>query len=262
MIGRVDLVREGLARILAENSFSVIASTSNIDELDLQVDTDPFIIVIDGTPEELCADKLRRAHDRFPQARVIAMTDIFDMECLRQVFAASGHGYIVRQCSCEALIASLKLAHAGVKIIPPEVADSIGSGGLDLPTIASSAAETQAALSERETEILRCLLEGHPNKIISRKLEISEATVKVHVKAVFRKLKVTNRTQAAMWAATNRVAGMRPSAANANGHDPSAFSFGREFDLVDMCLTHESVSSGFAGARAAPAAAWKNGSSS
>jgi two-component system nitrate/nitrite response regulator NarL len=55
-------------------------------------------------------------------------------------------------------------------------------------------------LSSREAEILHCLMQGAPNKIIARKLEVAEATVKVHIKAILRKIRVTNRTQAAMWA--------------------------------------------------------------
>ncbi|WP_336488257.1 response regulator transcription factor [Methylobacterium nigriterrae] len=55
-------------------------------------------------------------------------------------------------------------------------------------------------LTHREVEVLRCLAEGATNKMIARKFDLAEATVKVHVKAVLRKLKLGNRTQAAMWA--------------------------------------------------------------
>ena len=55
-------------------------------------------------------------------------------------------------------------------------------------------------LSPREAEILGCLREGAPNKIIARKFDVTEATVKVHVKAILRKVGAANRTQAAMWA--------------------------------------------------------------
>jgi two-component system nitrate/nitrite response regulator NarL len=58
-------------------------------------------------------------------------------------------------------------------------------------------------LSSREVEILRRLMEGESNKVIARKLAIAEATIKVHVKSVLRKVRVQNRTQAAMWAATH-----------------------------------------------------------
>jgi two-component system nitrate/nitrite response regulator NarL len=70
-------------------------------------------------------------------------------------------------------------------------------------------------LSSREAEILHCLMQGAPNKIIARKLEVAEATVKVHIKAILRKIRVTNRTQAAMWAVAHLpAANMDDSAAS------------------------------------------------
>jgi len=58
-------------------------------------------------------------------------------------------------------------------------------------------------VSPREREILAALVQGHPNKVIARDLGIAEATVKVHCKMLFRRLSVSNRTQAAMWAVTH-----------------------------------------------------------
>ncbi|PVE20919.1 hypothetical protein DC522_29550 [Microvirga sp. KLBC 81] len=55
-------------------------------------------------------------------------------------------------------------------------------------------------LSAREAEVLRCLREGAPNKVIARQLDVAEATVKVHIKMILRKIGVSNRTQAALWA--------------------------------------------------------------
>lgn len=60
-------------------------------------------------------------------------------------------------------------------------------------------------LSERETQILRCLIEGCANKLIARRLDIAEATVKVHIKGLLRKINVSNRTQAAIWALNQSV---------------------------------------------------------
>ena len=58
-------------------------------------------------------------------------------------------------------------------------------------------------LSEREIAILRCLMRGDANKVIGRKLQLAEATVKVHIKSILRKIRLANRTQAAIWAQTN-----------------------------------------------------------
>jgi len=60
-------------------------------------------------------------------------------------------------------------------------------------------------LSHRELEILRLLIEGNSNKVIGRKLEITDGTVKVHLRTIFHKLKVESRLQAAMWAAKNNI---------------------------------------------------------
>jgi two-component system nitrate/nitrite response regulator NarL len=68
-------------------------------------------------------------------------------------------------------------------------------------------------LSARETVILRCLMQGDSNKLIARRFDITEATVKVHVKAILRKIHAKNRTQAAIWAASNlRSVGQAPAA--------------------------------------------------
>jgi two-component system nitrate/nitrite response regulator NarL len=61
-------------------------------------------------------------------------------------------------------------------------------------------AEGMGKLSKREAQILHCLTQGASNKLIARDLGVAEATVKVHIKAILRKVKVANRTQAAMWA--------------------------------------------------------------
>jgi two-component system nitrate/nitrite response regulator NarL len=65
------------------------------------------------------------------------------------------------------------------------------------------------SLSARECEILRCLMEGSPNKLIARQFGLTEATVKVHVKAILRKTGMKNRTQAAMWAASHIASDQR-----------------------------------------------------
>ncbi len=71
----------------------------------------------------------------------------------------------------------------------------------------------QVPLSPREHQILQCLVAGYPNKVIARELDIAEATVKVHIKGLLRKVKATNRTQAAIWAMNQRSA---PAARGSN----------------------------------------------
>jgi two-component system nitrate/nitrite response regulator NarL len=79
--------------------------------------------------------------------------------------------------------------------------------------VAAAQAPLAPHLSPREKAILSCLIEGNSNKCIARKIDIAEATVKVHVKAILRKIRVQNRTQAAIWGMNN---GPLVHAANGN----------------------------------------------
>jgi len=71
------------------------------------------------------------------------------------------------------------------------------------PILVATEDATAPLLSPQEKVILRCIIEGDSNKSIARKIDITEATVKVHVKAILRKIRVQNRTQAAVWGINN-----------------------------------------------------------
>src|SRR3546814_10958017 len=92
----------------------------------------------------------------------------------------------------------------GERVLPPQLADELQSRPSLTDALEVERPVDAACLSDRELEILRWLIMGCPNKVISKRMDISEATVKVHVKAVLRKLRVKNRTQAAIWAANHR----------------------------------------------------------
>ena len=85
---------------------------------------------------------------------------------------------------------------------PPYLVQSAPAASQSRPA-SEPAGDPSIALSRRETAILRTLTEGASNKIIARKLVITESTVKVHMKAILRKLRLQNRTQAAIWARTH-----------------------------------------------------------
>ena len=122
-----------------------------------------------------------------------------DLVSVREALAIGVNGCLARQTSCLPLMLMLELIALGECVLPRHVVDEIASSASnDAPKRRDSAAPTHD-LSNRELGILRCLVEGDPNKIIARKLGITEATVKIHVKGILRKLQVLNRTQAAVW---------------------------------------------------------------
>ncbi|MFL5129008.1 MAG: response regulator transcription factor [Microvirga sp.] len=110
--------------------------------------------------------------------------------------------------SREVLITSLELIMMGETILPGSLVRSMLNGMTSGagPDQDSPMAEPlpidpgMPNLSNREAEILRCLMRGEPNKVIAKKLAVTESTIKVHVKAILRKIGAANRTQAALWA--------------------------------------------------------------
>lgn len=208
LLCRNSIVREGLSRILSEYEFNVSQSCSSSSALrPIESGSDqPTILLIDSGSEECDADAMLALQKRFPGAHAVLLTDSFDFRNMLKAFRVGMRGYIVKEISCDRLMGSLRLAAMGERVLPSQLADELQSR----PALANSGeierTANTASLSERELEILRWLIMGCPNKVISRHMDISEATVKVHVKGVLRKLGVKNRTQAAIWAANH---GMR-----------------------------------------------------
>jgi len=209
LVGRNTIVREGLQRILVEHDFSVLCSAHRISELPPVEREQPWILLLFAEGESATAevDALSALHERFPAARIVLLASEFDFAQVRRAFKAGVSGCLVDEIACDRLIGLLHLVALGEKVFPSQLADElvdqvgINQNNTGAPTIHS------ANLSAREVEILRCLIMGLPNKVISRRLSISEATVKVHVKAVLRKLHVMNRTQAAIWATSRGLRG-------------------------------------------------------
>ena len=121
-----------------------------------------------------------------------------------------------RESSEVAAQGELSVATASIQLFPPRLADLRRFAG-DSHALASEQPtpgnEVVRSLSRRELVILRTLTEGASNKIIARKLVITESTVKVHMKAILRKLRLQNRTQAAIWARTHLGALLENAAA-------------------------------------------------
>ena len=179
------------------------------------------IIIIDNGTAKGGEEKYEALHQRFPEARIVVLADTFELEEVIHAFAVGVAGYLVKEISCEPLLVSLRLVALGEKVLPSQFVGNLCDRGLR-PSSASSDWTSDVALvnlSEREVQILRDLILGHPNKVISRRLGISEATVKVYVKTVLRKLRVSNRTQAAIWAVVRGLDRAVP-----NGSDQSAGS--------------------------------------
>ncbi len=126
-----------------------------------------------------------------------------ELAALRNVLRAGADGYLVNDISLEALSLSMLLAVTGEKVPPGSLADVLASDRSEFRV--STVSRDHGQLTERERLILQCLTKGYSNKVIARMLNITEGTVKVHLKSLMRKISVVNRTQAALWAGSRGI---------------------------------------------------------
>ena len=159
---------------------------------------------------------------RYPNARVAVIADYYHRADLVAAYRAGANACFVKDMTCGAFIKTIESVLNGETILPPELLPFIDDDDehhKHIPTAAITpntngttangtalsaiGIEPVPRLSTRERCILRCMVGGDSNKVIARKIDIAEATVKVHVKAILRKIRLSNRTQAAIWAMNN-----------------------------------------------------------
>jgi two-component system, NarL family, nitrate/nitrite response regulator NarL len=202
LFAKIEVVREGLKRILQEDGFEVVGSVSSLAELDHFSDHDDerHIILCDISN---CAEAIsvaRGLRTTFESSRIVFMAEEVGIESVSAAFGEGVDGYVIRSISCDPLKNVLRLVAAGEKAFPSQLVSALNTNVWKLPPEKWDMEDLN--LSDREMQILCCLVSGDANKVIARQLLITEATVKAHVKTVLRKLRVTNRTQAAIWAYT------------------------------------------------------------
>ena len=225
IVGKSILLREGLARILHSANFRILASVSCANELlpnellpsKLQPHQPLFLVVHTGDDFDAAVEQIELLRDQHPGGRIAIVADHYRLGELVSAFRAGANGYFVDIMTCDAFIKSLELVMMGETIFPPAFLSFVlDPEGTLLGETAPRDENNQAMpirtknpfapqLSTREKLILRCLIEGDSNKCIARKINIAEATVKVHVKAILRKIRVHNRTQAAIWGMNNET---------------------------------------------------------
>jgi two-component system nitrate/nitrite response regulator NarL len=203
IVSRNEIEREGLRRVLTEKAFQVVATHRDHFGLDLDAlsaDGDPPpLVIIDASSDEESLETCRYVHEHWPRCKIVIFAPNCQGQTVFDAFRAGIDGYVVKHISVDSLAEMLKLVALGEKMIPSQVFFDLNALKLsgDLGDLKLSIGE--ANLSDREVEIMQGLIRGDPNKVISRSMAISEATVKVHVKSILRKLGVMNRTQAAIW---------------------------------------------------------------
>jgi two-component system, NarL family, nitrate/nitrite response regulator NarL len=210
-----SLTRAGIKHILSETCFQIHDDADHHESsLSPYPDAEVVLVVLEATrsPSEM-ARLIPELKAQREAARVVVLAENPNCDEIVLAYQAGAAGVLHTAAAPEVLIKSLELIALGERVFP---AEAILSAANDMaqalrqehqPEMTGATIHAHSLgernLSGREQEILRWLMEGAPNKIIARKLGVAEATVKVHIKAILRKIRAQNRTQAAMWATTH-----------------------------------------------------------
>ena len=191
--------RAGLRQILEERNFIVDNTLSSHIDLGTSDDHAILLVIVGAETDEASFEACCYIHAKLPDARIIILGHDTSIQHVANAFRAGTDGFVSHDVSCASLAEMLKLIALGEKLVPSRIVSDLEDMVDDIGGRAADARQGDANLSPRELATLRGLIRGEPNKIIARQLDISEATVKVHVKSILRKLHVLNRTQAAIW---------------------------------------------------------------
>ena len=177
-----------VGEINAQPDMRVVAEASDGDEaLALFQKHRPDVTLMDiRMPRVHGITAISSIRQRFPHARIIVLTTSSgDVQAVR-AFKAGAVGYLLKNLLRTELVETIRLVHNGHKRIPPEIAQQIAEHAAD------------DSITTRELEVLRGVANGNSNKIIAFNLNISEHTVKNHLKSILSKLNASDRTHAVM----------------------------------------------------------------
>lgn len=198
-----DLVLEGLKRIFSKSGFKISLECKSLGELwDLtppvpRIDALLIDVAQHAYPGEAEVARLRA---EFPGSRIVLMAESSEYANVAHSLRHGLDGLILKTCCVEAIVKSLELVLLGERVFPADALRPLSIVADERSSRSSMNDKVIYNLSARELEVLKDLSKGSANKEIARHLGISEATVKVHVKAILRKSNARNRTEAALWA--------------------------------------------------------------
>jgi two-component system nitrate/nitrite response regulator NarL len=272
LVGPSAFLREGLTRILGASDYRIVASASYVDDLVLTALSRyrSILLIIDaGDDLGAAAGQVELFKGLHPAARIAVLADHTQPSDIVSAFRAGANAYFTKVMPANTFIKSLELVMLGETILPAAILpmildnadddddDDSDEDDQDYEAVVSDVRKTAGEflqaessdtprLSARERSILNCLIEGDSNKAIGRKINIAEATVKVHVKAILRKIRVRNRTQAAIWAIGKGSSFLAmdngsPAPAKAVVHPPRTSHVVRALPVTQLNASHHSA---------------------
>lgn len=196
------MVREGIKALLEiDGDIKIIAQANDgVECLRILEDVTPDVLLLDiNMPKLDGLSVLETTKRNKPNVKIIILTIHNEIDYLYHAYEKGADGYVLKDSGCDILRSAIRIVKRGEKYIEPTLMPMLRER-LDNKNLLSGKEER---LSKREFEILKLVAVGMYNKEIADKLSISEKTVKNHMSSIFRKIKVSDRTQAAVYAIRN-----------------------------------------------------------
>jgi len=201
------MVRQGLKQILElEEDIEVVAQASNGDEaVAISRECKPDVILMDiNMPGKNGLQAIEELKKDSYCPKIVVLTIHEDREYLFKTLQLGAEGYVLKDAEPSMLIDAIRNVYEGQSYIQPNMTKELVRE-FNRITLNEKEKQEKVNLTSREIEVLKLIAEGMINKEIAKKLYISEKTVKNHVSNIFKKLHVSDRTQAAIYAFRNNI---------------------------------------------------------
>jgi DNA-binding NarL/FixJ family response regulator len=194
------MLRAGLAQLLeqADGITLVGLAAEGAQGVEFALHAHPDVVLMDLEMPGLDGiEATRRIRASLGDTQVVVLTSFSDRARILDALDAGAAGYLLKDAEPEELLRGIRAAAAGEAPMAPRAASELLAERHE--------ARPAVSLTPREREVLAMVAEGLPNKLIARRLEISEKTVKAHLTRIYESLGVSDRTQAALWAQRHRL---------------------------------------------------------
>ena len=193
------LIREALRGVLLElkPEAGVIDASSCREALELaQANAAELdLVLLDlGLPDGDGFDTLGELRDLYPAVAIVVLSASKDRDSVTKALDLGALGFIPKSASRAVMVSALQLVFAGGIYVPPEILQR-PKAPVSAP-VSAPMSPSELGLTERQIDVLALMMQGKSNKAVCRELDLAEATVKNHITAILRALKVTNRTEA------------------------------------------------------------------